>query len=500
MSMDRKTLLLGFLLGNIAGLMLLCSTYPEACRFLEVAFPYGAGGYYTSDFALMITVACGLLIFPSTLTLTAPRFYCFWGLLPLSIFFLWLVAGSCIAHRLRNLVDPFWIVPVLFLGTWAIASFPISLFRWVRSRRGSSVAIIQKPAPRFRRYLVPTVTATLLLPIVFIGWHNLKHPKPLSANVNLRWDKDKDAVVPLTVRNGGIFVMASLDGEEQLCRVDTGSDTVNWFHDLHIKGEMTQERGEACGAVNNCVFSSVVKLPVIKIGSYQVTGLPTCMLDSKSGLFSSVPASDAAAEPLLGNALFSLAVLTVDYQHKRLAIRPATYDFTKKPRRPGDKVVQMGWTSHTEDSPGRQQVFGWPAIRARVCGRPFWCVIDTGWEGQELGIDEHLVSQLPTLRQVPRSKGTSLWAYSTASVPQLDHLSFQVPTLPPHAEPITLQGRGMIVNSIGGGQGIIGTNLMEQYRITIDYQRRRVLLEPYAHNVPGQKQENGRKVANVSAS
>lgn len=503
MSADQKTqlktLLLGLLLGNTAGLMLFCSTYPKACRFLEAAFPYGAGGYYASDFSLMITVAFGLLIFPAVPALMASRLYCLWSLLPLSIFFLWLVAGSGIAHRLNSLFDPSWIFPFLFLGAWAISSFPISLFRWVRSRRRPAVTAARKPVPRFKRYLTPALAVPLLLLLLFVGWHNLKYPEPLSADVRLSWDKDKEAVVPLTVKNGGIYVMASLSGEEHLCQIDTGSDDVNWVRDLHLVGKMTQERSEPCDALNNCVVADVVKLPEIRIGSYKVTDLPTDMLDSKSGLFSPVPRPDIDAEPLLGNALFSFTVLTIDYQNKKLIIRPATYDFTKMPRLPGDRIVQMGWINQTEDSSERQQVFGWPAIPARVCGKSFWCIVDTGWSDPKLVITSDLYTHLPFLQKLPKHLTTINAAYSSASVPQLDHLSFQVPALPPHSQPITLQGEGTIIKPLGVAQGIVGTKLMERYRITIDYQRRWILLEPYQAVKNTQKQEKQRPVAKLLA-
>ncbi len=489
----QKTLLLGLGLGNAAGLMLFFGSYPPLRRFLEAAFPYGIHGYYTGDFALWGGLTFGLLFSPVVLTLKARRFYCFWGLLPITIVFLWLAVGFGVAHRLNVFLDPSWAFPILFTLSWAISSFPTSLFRWFRRGRNTTAdPSPKKPAPRPRRYLMPAVTASVLLTLALIGWHNLNYPKPLSASIQTSWDKGTEATVPLIEKNGGIFVTASLNGQKQICKIDTGGDTVNWIRDLHIDGEMTQERGQACDALNNCVSSATVKLPRIQIESYKVTDFPTEMLDSNGGLFSSTLVLPRDDTPTLGNALFCLTVTTIDYQHKTLTIRPPTYDFTKQARRQEDKILQMGWTSYINDSPARQQVFGWPVIRARVCGKPFWCVIDTGWEGQELGITKEFFQQLSRLRQVPRREVLGNWAYSSGRVPQLDYLRFQVAALSPRVEPVALEGRGWIVDSIGGGRGIIGTNLMERYRITIDYQRRRVLLEPYQEVKNTQKQEKRR--------
>ncbi len=51
---NKRLWLLGLLLGNFAGLLLLFSGNPTTRRFLEIAFPYTAFGYYTGDFVLML--------------------------------------------------------------------------------------------------------------------------------------------------------------------------------------------------------------------------------------------------------------------------------------------------------------------------------------------------------------------------------------------------------------------------------------------------------------
>ena len=40
---------------------------------------------------------------------------------------------------------------------------------------------------------------------------------------------------------------------------------------------------------------------------------------------------------------------------------------------------------------------------------------------------------------------------------------------------------GLVTPTLYGGEGAIGIALMERYRVTIDYGRERVLLEPYDH-------------------
>ena len=484
---NYKTLLSGLILGNVAGLMLFSGSYPPLRRFVETAFPFAAFGYYTGDFVLMAGLGCGLLIFPTLLALKSRQFYCLWSLLPIAITFLWLAIGCNIAHRrLKDFVDPPW---VLFFLSWAISSFPISFFRWVRRTQKPAPQATKDPISNSQRYLLLSVIGIVFLSLTFLGWHNFEYPKPLHANVRVSFGKEAEVTVPLVEKNGGIFVMASLNGQRQLCQIDTGGPAVNWLRELHIVGEMTQERGRDQDAMGNSISSVTVKLPQIQIGSYKVMDMPTEMLDNDNGLFAPAAAPVPDGIPSLGNDLFRLAVITIDYQRKTLIIHPASYDLTKQRRRPGDKILQMGWTSHRNDSPARQQLFGWPVIRARVCGKPFWCVIDTGWEEQELGIKKDFFQQLPLSLPNPPQVAVGHFAYGIGSVPQIEHLSFQIAALTPPNSSIMLNGKGWIVPSLSGGEGIVGTSLMQQFRITLDYSRRRVLLEPYAHRVSEQKQE-----------
>ncbi len=80
--------------------------------------------------------------------------------------------------------------------------------------------------------------------------------------------------------------------------------------------------------------------------------------------------------------------------------------------------------------------------------------------------------------------------HSSAQVERLHDLNVTIPcSWPPHTAPISLKMDGLVTPTLYGGEGVIGLALMKRYRITIDYQRRRVLLEPYAQAGPGQKQE-----------
>lgn len=488
---NKRLWLPGLLLGNGAGLLLLLSGNPVTRRFLETAFPYTAFGYYTGDFLLALGLCLGGFVFPALLTCLARRFYALWGLLPLFLVLLWVVAGKAVNHTLSSLFDPPWVLPLVIFLCWAISCGPISLFRVVRQKYFSRpVAAPVFGPPLRRRRLLPAFLLLPLLALAGLGTYNWKHPKIGEVSVNVHFPAG-EAHVPLVVKHGGVFVMASLNGTQTLCKIDTGSDTVQWHRDLHCAGVLTGERGQTSDPQKGSADAMVVILPRIQIGTFTLTGLPTMMQDTYTGLFSSTQERHGDTTPLLGNPLFALTVLTLDYQNKALTIHPPTYNFQTELRHPGDRILQMGWTSHSEDSEGEQQLFGWPTFRARVQGKPFWCVFDSGWEGPELGITEALLRSLPAQKQAPRTLVPQNFQHGSYTVPQLENLQFQAPVLvPTHVPAVRLSSKTIVLKSLGGGNGTVGTYLMERYRITIDYQRGRILLEPYDQTMPGQKQEN----------
>lgn len=489
---DTRSWLLGLALGNFAGLLLLCGGYPPSRRFLETAFPYSPDGYDAGYLLLSVGLVAGSLIFPAVLTLTAKRCYFFWGLLPIFCFTVWFAAGIMVSDRTASALIVVLASLAFALLCWIVACLSPALLRlWYRRcRLVSHQAASLVTNPRKKRLgvlaaLLPAIALTIL------GWYNLKHPPHSRMNVQIHWEPGNEARVPLIIKHGGIFVTAILDDGPQLCQIDTGSDAVMWSRDLHLAGRLMGEQDQACNAMDDCVPSDRVKLPYIQLGSFRISGLPTQRLDLEDIPFSSSGISHPSEDAVLGNPVFSSTVLTVDYKNKLLIIQPAAYDFQKESKHPGDRVLQMAWTYHNDDTPADQEIFGWPSIRASVSGHSFWCLLDTGWEGPDLGLSEEIVHQIPALQKLPQKPVPFSSGYSDSSALQVPELEFKVQCLSPKGAPsVILKSTGTLVKSPSGGQGAVGTYLMERYRITIDYGRRRVLLEPYAKDTPERKQEN----------
>ena len=183
----------------------------------------------------------------------------------------------------------------------------------------------------------------------------------------------------------------------------------------------------------------------------------------------------------LGNVAFIQTVLTIDYRGKELIIRPPKYDFTRQQRGARDRVLQMRWTTDYPNKERESKLYGYPAVRASLAGASFLCVLDTGWDGTEIGLTENFVSRHPSVQHAKHDLTQFGALHSSAQAERFHDLDVTLPCLwPPHTAPISLRMNGLVTPTLYGGEGVIGLALMERYRITIDYGRRRVLLEPYA--------------------
>ncbi len=490
---NKRLWLLGLLLGNGAGLLLLLSGNPITRRFLETAFPYTAFGYYTGDFLLALGLGLGGFVFPAILTCLARRFYALWGLLPICLLVLWIVTGKALNHTLPNLFNPFWPLPLVIFLCWAISCGSISLFRFVRQKYFSRPAVAPMfGPPRRRRRLLPALLLVFLA-LVGLGTYNRKYPLTKEFVFSATCPLDHPIRVPLLKQGAKLLVKVNNHtDDEALFQLDTGSTSVSWPRNLCLTGKPLGTYSENCDVLGACVKGRTIVLPQLQIGNYRVVNLPTEMSDTTNGLF--CPPAQEDSEPLLGNPAFTRTVLTVDYKNAMLTIQNPAYDFTHQSRKAGDYVLEMGWQSNYSDKEWQNSFYGTPAIQVAVNGAPLWCTLDTGWGGPEMGLTRNFVDKHPAISRARRDRMPLNAANSSAEINRLHDLHLTIPCFwPPHAKPIALKVDAAVTPTLAGGppegSAMIGLTLMERYRITIDYGRGRILLEPYDRAVPGQKQE-----------
>ena len=428
-----------------------------------------------------------MIVAPAAVSATAKRFYILWGLLPLFTFTVWLVALLVVAVSAVEFSNV-WVVMAL---CWIAASWPLSLI-WYRRRNRPKLTIPYSSASlsshqRQASFIVfPIIAAALTI----LGWYNLKHPIHFTTDMQAHWPPGKEARVPLIKHENSIYVKIWLNDKEELCQVDTGAAAVEWPRGLHVGGRLTSLHGQSVDPLGGSIDTQTVVIRDLRIGGYEVTNLPTEMSEVSSYLFLPPQWPDADKGSNLGNPAFVQTVLTIDYKNAVMVIRPPQYDFTGHSRATGDRVLQMGWTTDYPDKDWESNLYGFPAIRASLAGASFWCTLDTGWAGPELGLTDEFVKHHPSVGQAKHDLFQFGAMHGSAQVERLHGLNVAIPCLwPPRTAPISLRMDGLVTPTLYGGEGVIGLALMERYRITIDYGRRRVLLEPYAQDGPGHKQE-----------
>ena len=203
-SWDKQAWFRGLFLGNFAGLLLLCACHPISRRLLESAFPYTAFGYYTGDLAALGCLVLGMIVAPTAVSVAARRSYALWGVLPLSLFTVWLVASLVVAASAASFANV-WVATAL---CWVVTSCPIALVRYRRQQPPRPANLTPSPVSLSQRQRHVTLTASLATAtvLVILGWYNLKHPIHFSANMQARWLSGKETRVPLIERGNNIYV------------------------------------------------------------------------------------------------------------------------------------------------------------------------------------------------------------------------------------------------------------------------------------------------------
>ena len=479
----KQAWFLGLFLGNFAGLLLLCGSSPIPRRFLESAFPYTAFGYYFGDFFIIAGTVFGMFVGPAIVSGAAGRSYMFAGLLPLLLFFMWDFVAVIVAPFPINLSGG--VIMLTLIICWGISLCPSYMIRRYRRRRREPVlpVAVYVPKPLPRRRLVAASLITFGTALVLLGWYNFNHLVTPRIEVRTSWPlgATTEAHIPIVVHDRNLYITARLNGKEELCRVDTGANSVEWPRRLHLRGSMTKEYGQSCGPTEECVDTQTMVLPYVRIGGCEVNSLPTEVVGADLDPLSISKPAYADNAVNLGNVAFVQTVFTVDYRKKELILRPPKYDFTRQQRRAGDRVLQMKWMSDFSDKERENKFSGFPAIQVSLAGALFWCALDTGWGAPEIGLTEDFVSRHPSVGHVKHDLAQFGDLHGSMQVERLHDLHVTLPCLwPPHTAPISLRMNGLVTPTLYGGEGVIGLALMERYRITIDYGRRRVLLEPYA--------------------
>lgn len=282
--------------------------------------------------------------------------------------------------------------------------------------------------------------------------------------------------IPFVLENGAIVVKANLSGKFLTCIFDTGSAVINWDAALNLRGKKTGDYNLITDGGGHIRIVDEYCLDSIQLGGYTLFGVPGYSVRAATNKKAAAP-TPTQQKLLLGNALFAQVILTIDYQKRQLILRDPHYDLTQLPKRAQDRTFDFSWADA-----GTNRSVGTPILQGKVGTNSARIGLDTGWGADEVGLvkkyyQEHISTPSPTAPPAEQTTATTNMAFGTfdtAVVPQIP-LSLDEDPLYQFTPPALL-----VTNWLSSEvDAIIGTEILQKFRITLDYTRKKALFEPY---------------------
>ena len=296
--------------------------------------------------------------------------------------------------------------------------------------------------------------------------------------------------VPFTKQNGLIIVQATLGGKALSCVLDTGDPLVRWPRRLRLAGKATGIRAQGTDAGGHGEAHEMVVLSQVRIGGYELANVPSWAVGTPDDAAPDAGDADAPETlaggvwrryPVLGNVVFEQVALTIDYRRSELILRPKSANAAATQRVPGTRtlpVQRVGPVFTTDTGTARG---GFLVFAGSVNGQPVNFLLDTG-----LPFAPGIVlapGKRALLGDAPASSGQEVRAVTglgQVSAQRFTDVSWLLGGVPGKGEVIVPPQLATLGDDKTSIDALVGAYLLQAYRITIDYPRSRVLLEPYA--------------------
>jgi hypothetical protein len=277
--------------------------------------------------------------------------------------------------------------------------------------------------------------------------------------------------IPFRLQGEDILVRANLAGKTVECDIDTGANIIAWAERLHIAGRKIPADATSVDGAGQTLPFTLVLLPTLQIGDYKLWNILGAA--AKTGKQDAKPTSFTDRPGQIGNLAFQQVVLTIDYPKQELVLRQPTYDFSSQPRGKQDMVFEI--------PPDAENDFvTLPVIRGVIEGRPARILLDTGWAGHDIGLTEAFRREIqPTLaKEYPGDRSEKIgrkMANGRTPVERLPNVQFTLGDKPAWN---VLCPAIVVARIFTHVDAVIGPEVLGDFRVTIDYPHRKVLLEP----------------------
>ncbi|HEU4752563.1 MAG TPA: retropepsin-like aspartic protease, partial [Armatimonadota bacterium] len=287
---------------------------------------------------------------------------------------------------------------------------------------------------------------------------------------------DHSVRVPFRLDNGLMIVRAELGGRPFDCALDTGAAAPLWPGWIGIPARPGHAGGSVSDGGGTVVQYSMRVLSRLRLGGYEVRNLPGWAIAADTLRTTDAPGTRM---PLLGNSTFAGTVLTIDYRSRCLTIRPPGAPLRA---RPGTNAQLLDFLPPEDtEHPGEELR---PVVSAEIAGIRAPVNLDSGWLCLDVGLAPGLFARVRKASEKPGNalgkRVRKLFAFAPAMVTPVGQTAVRLGD----AHPLKFRIRGF---ETGGGletshRAVLGAPVFRNFRVTIDYERRKVLLEPYPRN------------------
>jgi hypothetical protein len=267
---------------------------------------------------------------------------------------------------------------------------------------------------------------------------------------------------------GAVIVLATISGQSVECLLDTGFNGILIPDQLGVACKPFGRPVRRQDASGHIVENKSVLIDELKLGDCAVRNARASLLntsDSASSQYSDFNKHTV----LVGTRVLKDMVVTIDYKTSELILRDGAYDCSAQ--KPSDAILtQFRLANHGVSG------YGLPVVTANIEGKPAQLILDTGFVGAAFALQKGFISKNSALktRQAAQTDDTAVLGVSTLKQIKGVNVSLDVPgslDIVGDALEISLSARDI--------DGLLGGDILSQFRVTFDFPRKRVLLEAY---------------------
>ena len=286
--------------------------------------------------------------------------------------------------------------------------------------------------------------------------------------------------IPFTLRAGTIVVPVTVAGKTLPWVLDTGASDTIWVASPLIADTPGKGFGASQDASGKSHIATTATIARMEIGGYERRQVGGAVMHLTRAEAATVEAKGVPR--LLSNTVFAGVVLTIDYAKRELIVRSPDYDPATEASGRGEYAFDF--RPLALDSHGN---YGWAAVEVLIAGKPLTLAVDTGFSAEKYGIalwQKSYTSLLPALKAQPgfrEDKGIANTTTLAGTARQTFTTTSPVPFLIGKAQTGLSPFRASLLimgTSLPLVDGILGWSVLRDYRVTFDYPRHKLLLEP----------------------